>query len=532
MSTTHGIYRIAILLTLGASALGLWCLAAWAQVKPPNEDGPALAQAAPAAAAQTNYLGVRRCKLCHDRDPKRLATDKSADELRLTEYVQLTEFSTWYQHDKHAQAYKVLEGPLGKRMGEILKTNVTQDKSCLSCHATLHDGKLPPESRRFELVLGVACESCHGPSRQWFVPHMEPAWRVTPTAEKQKLGMLDVRQPLVKAKVCLSCHLGDAQQDRVVTHEMYAAGHPPLGAFETQAFLDQMPPHWLPLAQKNERVRKQLKYDPADLPAAKTVALGGALAMRESLKLLAASANDPHRPHPELARFDCYACHHDLRPDGWRAKRNPRGIPGRPTLTEWPHSLVDLALRQASSTKDDYEKRRADWKAATAPLHAALGAQPFGDPKLIGSPADKESSAGRAIAFLDALIGELDKRPYDQSAALASLRQLCIPPAPNDFGVDFAVDFDSARHRAWAIRSLYAGLSPKPANDSEIGVVLDELTTGLRLALPPRTASDAKTKGGEVEAALGDTLKTLASYDPAWFQSLLKKLSELLPKSP
>jgi hypothetical protein len=289
-----------------------------------------------------------------------------------------------------------------------------------------------------------------------------------------------------------------------------------------------MPPHWQPLAQKHERVRKQLKYDPNDLPQAKTVALGGALAMRESLALLATSANDPNRPHPELARFDCYACHHDLRPDGWRAKRNPRGIPGRPTLTEWPHSLIDLALRQASPTEDDYEKRRAAWKTATDPLRAALDAQPFGDSKLIGSPTDKEASAGRAIAFLDTLIGELDSRPYDGSAALAGLHQLCTPAA----AADFAIDFDSARHRAWAIRSLYAGLSPKPANDSEIAAVLDELTTGLRLALPQRTASDAKTQGGEVEAALGETLKTLAGYDPAWFQAQLKKLSELLPKSP
>ena len=64
--------------------------------------------------------------------------------------------------------------------------------------------------------------------------------------------------------------------------------------------------------------------------------------------------------------------------------------------------------------------------------------------------------------------------------------------------------------------------------------MLDELTVGLRLALPQRTAAPkstaAKTQGGEVEAALGETLKTLAAYDPAWFQTQLKKLSELLPE--
>ena len=32
--------------------------------------------------------------------------------------------------------------------------------------------------------------------------------------------------------MCLSCHLGNAREGRVVTHEMYAAGHPPLPGFE------------------------------------------------------------------------------------------------------------------------------------------------------------------------------------------------------------------------------------------------------------------------------------------------------------
>ncbi len=59
MSETTRIYGIARLSVLAVSALGLSCLAAWAQMKTPKRDGPAFAQAAPAA-AQTNYLGGRR----------------------------------------------------------------------------------------------------------------------------------------------------------------------------------------------------------------------------------------------------------------------------------------------------------------------------------------------------------------------------------------------------------------------------------------------------------------------------------------
>ena len=38
------------------------------------------------------------------------------------------------------------------------------------------------------------------------------------------------------AEVCLSCHVGNAQQGKVVTHEMFAAGHPPISGFEIETF--------------------------------------------------------------------------------------------------------------------------------------------------------------------------------------------------------------------------------------------------------------------------------------------------------
>ena len=62
--------------------------------------------------------------------------------------------------------------------------------------------------------------------------------------EKQKdWGMTDLWNPVNRTQVCSSCHIGDADPDkhRFVTHAMYAAGHPPLPAFETAAFSDSMP---------------------------------------------------------------------------------------------------------------------------------------------------------------------------------------------------------------------------------------------------------------------------------------------------
>src|SRR4051794_10205213 len=44
------------------------------------------------------------------------------------------EYATWSVADKHANAYKVLEEPRSKRIGEILKLDATKDKRCTACH--------------------------------------------------------------------------------------------------------------------------------------------------------------------------------------------------------------------------------------------------------------------------------------------------------------------------------------------------------------------------------------------------------------
>src|SRR5690606_9908614 len=119
-----------------------------------------------------------------------------------------------------------------------------QDARCLACHAidtqTSHwDGDFIPRGQKSPSPAeGVSCEVCHGPSSLWEEKHNLPSgkWQFLSTEKKQQLGMIDVRNPTVRAELCLSCHLGNVKAGRVVTHEMFAAGHPPLPGFETQAF--------------------------------------------------------------------------------------------------------------------------------------------------------------------------------------------------------------------------------------------------------------------------------------------------------
>ena len=43
-----------------------------------------------------------------------------------------------------------------------------------------------------------------------------------------------VRDPVRRTELCLSCHLGSTSENKMVTHAMYAAGHPPLPGFEME----------------------------------------------------------------------------------------------------------------------------------------------------------------------------------------------------------------------------------------------------------------------------------------------------------
>src|SRR5262249_36029404 len=93
---------------------------------------------------------------------------------------------------------------------------------------------------------------CHGLHEKWQIDHtkepnqkgMPPPWRSKTPEYKWERGMADLRNPVVKARLCTSCHVGNAVEGKTVTHEMYAAGHPPLPPCELAAFMEGEPKHW------------------------------------------------------------------------------------------------------------------------------------------------------------------------------------------------------------------------------------------------------------------------------------------------
>ena len=157
-----------------------------------------------AATAADIHLGVATCAggPCHG----------AASTTKKTGVLQ-NEYLTWQVHDKHAKAYSVLEGDLGKRIAANLGIGpATEAKQCLDCHAD----NVSPEMRgvQFKISDGVGCESCHGGSQRWLGPHV--TGHVDHAALVKDDGLYPTDRPVDRAKLCLSCHLGD--DTHVITH--------------------------------------------------------------------------------------------------------------------------------------------------------------------------------------------------------------------------------------------------------------------------------------------------------------------------
>ena len=133
--------------------------------------------------------------------------------------------STWWFDDAHYNSanpffeedpkYMKIAKLYGLQTGQTLKGN----QICMDCHGTVVSGK---ESR--DVNDGVSCESCHGPAGDYLDPHQEgekaDGRQRSGLVAALGLGMLDVNQGAVRAKVCADCHY-------ITDERLLSAGHHP-----------------------------------------------------------------------------------------------------------------------------------------------------------------------------------------------------------------------------------------------------------------------------------------------------------------
>ena len=265
-----------------------------------------------------------------------------------------SEFPIWSARDPHSRAYSVLRNDLSRQMAEQLKLPKPGHESavCLNCHspATSTDSKWSSISDRAPLA-GVDCEQCHGPAERWLIPHVREQWKTRSVEDKRGFGYQDLSDVLTRANLCADCHVGSPGRD--VNHDLIAAGHPRL-FFELSTFHANLPKHW---PSEIDAARHPVlpfgstkSGQSGSLLEAKLWAVGQVVAAQRSLELLshrAALAKDAPTKWPELAEWNCFACHHDLQSAGWWQGRDPSNRPrGKFAWNSWPYAMLEPLARQ------------------------------------------------------------------------------------------------------------------------------------------------------------------------------------------
>lgn len=522
------------------------------------------------------FKGPEACKLCHDKSKPE---DMSIEAGKHLDFVALNESLI---HDRHQKAFTFMCSDRGfdilRRMeiddveqviDQLTRINGQEPcdddcentlrgvRQCLSCHANWRPDRTYPNLRDY-FRHGVSCESCHGASDQWEDEHKLESWREKTAEEKQELGMINVRDPVCRAEQCVSCHIGNVEQGKVVTHRMYAAGHPILPNFELGTFTMLMPVHWRELSEKGGFLSRDKFIEATypngypgfngDFPVTRAIWLGSNIGLREYVRLVrdlarvkcgqAKPPTDITLGWPELAIYDCFACHHDLKTNIPRNRnRYQEAPPGRVPLAEWQTSL------SLSPMDPDLDTLFRD-------LRMAIVSQPFGDAERIHVAADA------VIDQLTVLREKLEVRYYEKEYGAEivenHLTHLLSQNKQRHYG------FPSARQVSWAARAmtielislrsfpqLNGKLNKASANPerfelgkiwlrdyekwrqqkragvvSSVDMTFKNLDKMLVLSMNPGTES------GGVEKLTSTWLRALADYDPEDFQLTFQKTIE------
>lgn len=386
----------------------------------------------PAPAELPRYTGPGSCSSvsCHGSVQPRQETR-----------VWQNEYSVWVVEDKHAKAFAALSGPVSQRMARLLGLGAAETAPpCLACHALAVPAD--QQAKTFDLSDGVSCESCHGPAATWLGPHTTRDWT---HAQSLAAGMVDTKDLLRRAEKCLSCHLGTAEKS--VSHELLAAGHPPL-LFELDSYSAVMPRHWKEPGDK----------DP--FAGARAWATGQAVQLRESLEQLARRAQGA--AWPDYAELECFSCHHNLtRPEqSWRQERGyPARRPGAPPWNTARYAVLRVLARQVN--REAGQQLDAEMEKLTSLMS-----------RLNADRNEVAATASRAAALADRLARQVPALSFDQALALRLLR-----------GISAEADSiagqgeQAAEQAAMSLDSLFIAYAKaaRPGNEKEIRAALDAL---------------------------------------------------------
>jgi hypothetical protein len=387
-----------------------------------------------------------------------------------TSRVAQDEYLVWKQKDKHSKAFAVLREERGRRIAQNLGLpDAATAEICLACHAD--NVPAAQRGREFQLSDGVGCESCHGGASKWLGTHISGVSHAANLAA----GLYPTDQPLARAVRCLGCHIGDDK--RFLTHEVMGAGHPPL-VFELDTYTQIQPAHFRVDEDYVER-----KGRPNDL---RIWAVGQALDLKKRMDLLLDPKNAPRGIQPELALFDCQACHHGMDQLQWRARASTGLPPGRLRLYDAPIVMLKAVAERIAPD------RARQLSAGLLALHRATTEN--------WSAVQREATAVRQAA--GGLAEAVLKHEFDRADALALARAVVAIGAGGE-----DLDYSAAQQQTMALASIIGAMHLLGfADDSQIKPLNDAL-------------------GGVYEAVGSDQ-----GYRPDAFVKALRQLAAKLPQ--
>ncbi|MEI6677675.1 MAG: cytochrome c family protein [Mariniphaga sp.] len=140
----------------------------------------------PASALSKEYVGVLKCKMCHNKP----ATG--------------AQYTKWAA-SPHAKAFQSLKGDEAK------------NPKCLKCHATAFGLELS-DTQSITMEEGVSCESCHGAGSAY-----KSAGIMKDQAKSIAAGLV-----LPDEKLCKKCHNPESPNYKTFDYKTYSAkiAHP------------------------------------------------------------------------------------------------------------------------------------------------------------------------------------------------------------------------------------------------------------------------------------------------------------------
>jgi hypothetical protein len=443
------------------------------------------------------HVGVATCAgPCHGRQSALGVAEGPA--MRGSEIVVWQDLNTL--RGKHSQAFKALEGARGRDIGRKLGIgDPATAQECLSCHSDdPAAGKRGPQLLRSD---GVSCEACHGGGGgKWLAAHYAPG---ATHAQNIANGMYPTDQPVARARLCESCHLGASAADQYVTHRIMGAGHPRL-TFELELFTALQAHHY---EDQDYAARKPITN------RAKVWAIGQVAAFRSDLQLFIDSPHARAGIFPEETFFDCRSCHRlisdsDAFRSHWKVNPGRPLGPGVPVFND-ANLIVLVAAAHAvspglASTLD----------ARGRAFHAALQED----------PASVRRAGAALIGALDEVLAAFERTEFDPSLARAMLRGVVSTSLSDRYTTSA-----SAEQAIMAIDSLSRTLAdagrplpPAPPKPGDTPVLAQQAPMAVQT--PPSPPSPAKA---EIDAAY----KTVAdpnTYDQEAFRHAIGQVASRL----